>query len=125
MATVIPTNTTEIDDRAGNHYSIFEVRHVSGITTSVVVPDAAVSAAELPPDITAAVGLSKQTTDTSGENLTITNPTSGTSGLGFTFATGDGVKTVVINADATSGTYKIVVRMVGNAAGTSSTTDTL
>lgn len=119
MATVIPTKITEVDDRFGDHYSIFEVRHTTGTASDIIVPDSAVSASELPDDITVDAGLAKETSTSAG--VTIRNQTSGSSGVGFTFAAGDGVKQVTIASGAATGTYKIVVRHVGSAAGLGST----
>ena len=115
MVTIVPTNSTDIDDRAGNHYQIFIVNHTTGAASDIVVDDSAVSACELPPDITTSAGLAKETSTSAG--VTIRNLTSGSSGLGFTFAAGDGVKQVTIASGVATGTYVIVVRHVGSAAG--------
>jgi len=119
MATVVPLKQQDIDTRDGNHYQIFEVQHVTGTASDIVVDDSAVSACELPDDITASAGLAKETTTSAG--VTIRNLTSGASGLGFTFAANDGVKQVTIASGAATGTYKIIVRHIGNAAGVGGT----
>jgi len=113
MATVVPLSTTLIDSRDGNHFT--------AVTTDVFVSDSAVSVSELPDDITASAGIAKETSTSAG--ITLRNQTSGATGLGFTMAAGDGVKQVTIHADVASGTYIVVVRHVGNAAGTASTGD--
>lgn len=119
MATVIPTKEIKIDTRDGNHYQVFEVQHITGTASDIVVDDSAVSACELPPDITSSAGLAKETSTSAG--VTIRNLNSGASGLGFTFQAGDGVKQVTIASAAASGTYKIVVLHVGSAAGVGGT----
>ncbi len=119
MATVIPTRVTQVDDRAGNHYEIFEVQHVTGTTTDVIVADSAGSVSELPADITAGAGVAKEASTAAG--ITIRNQTSGASGVGYDFAAHDGVKQVTIHADVASAIYNVVVRHLGSAAGTGST----
>ena len=124
MPSVIPSNQQVFETRDGEWYLVATLEHRNGVTTYFNVPDSAASVSELPRDITVAAGLAKQTTDTSGSNITITNQTTGASGLGFTWAAGDGVRQVTINTDATSGTYKVVVRGIGSAGGTGSTKGT-
>lgn len=117
MATVLPLRTTQVDDRFGEHYSIFRVKHVTGTASDIPVDDSAVSACELPDDITAAAGLVKETSTSAG--VTIRNLADDTaSGLGFNWVAGDGTKQVTIASGAPSGTYTIVVRHLGSAAGT-------
>lgn len=116
MATVHPLRTTQVDDRFGEHYTIHRVKHITGTASDIPVDDSAVSACELPDDVTAAVGLQKETSTSSG--VTIRNLTSGTSGLGFDWVAGDGTKQVTIASSAATGTYVIVVRHLGSAAGT-------
>ena len=115
MATVVPTKQQHVDTRDGNHYEIFTVNHTTGTASDVVVADSAVSACELPDDITASAGLAKETTTSAG--VTIRNLTSGAGPGSLTFQAGDGVKQVTIASAAATGSYKIIVRHVGNAAG--------
>jgi hypothetical protein len=120
MATVIPTKVTQVDDRAGNHFEIFEVKHVTTVTTDVAVPDSAIGVAILG-DVANDTIVAQEATTLAG--ITIRNQTSGASGLGFgDWAAGDGMKQVTIHADVASGTYQVVVRLVGSAGGTASTT---
>lgn len=122
MATIMPLKEQNVDTRDGNHYIIYTVQHTTGAISDIVVPDAAVSACELPVDITASAGLAKETSTSAG--VTIRNLTTGASGLGFTFATGDGVKQVSIASAAASGTYIIVVRCIGSQSGLGGTKGT-
>jgi hypothetical protein len=127
MATIMPTNTLTVDDRAGNSFIIFDVHHTTGTDSNVIVPDSAVSVAHLP-DVNPATAIAQGTT---GSNTATVNPatgvmiihnsTSGASGLGFTFAASDGVKQVIIDTDVATQTLKLVVRCIGNAAGSGST----
>lgn len=120
MVTVVPTKTTQVDSRDGNHYTIHTVNHTTGAVSNIVVDDSAMSACEMPDDITSSAGLDKETSTSSG--VTIRNLTDDSdSGLGFNFNADDGVKQVTIASAAASGTYIIVVRHVGSAAGTTGT----
>ena len=47
---VIPRNVTVVDDRAGNHFWIFTVPHVSGDTTDILVENSVIGASELTAD---------------------------------------------------------------------------
>jgi hypothetical protein len=129
MSVVMPVRTTTCDDKAGNHFIIIEINHTNGEDSVVMIPDAAVSIGDLPAD--AGVGLLR----TAGDNNAAVNPASGrfalentqtgASGLGFTFAANDGVKQLVVDTDVATGTYFFVVRCVGSASGTASTSATL
>lgn len=120
------TNAQTFEDRAGNHYIILDVYHQNGDDTFVIVPDSAVSVAELPgthaaPTLTAIAGSATGTISPSANEMGVQNLTSGASGLGFDFVANDGVKQVHIDTSSTTGTYKLVVRCIGSAAGTGST----
>jgi len=128
-AVVTPTNSLVVDDRAGNSYIIFDVSHTSGNDTRVVVPDSAVSVAELPgthaiQTLNAVAGSATSEVAVTTNQMAVGNNTSlaaTTTGLGFAFQTDDGVKQVHIDTLSTTGTYKLVVRCIGNAAGSGST----
>lgn len=122
MATIMPTKVQDVDTRDGNHYRIFTVVHTTGTASDIAVPDTAASACELPVDITVSAGLAKETSTSAG--VTIRNLTTGASGFGFDWATGDGQKQVTIASGAASGTYIIVVRMIGSPAGLGGTKGT-
>ena len=99
--TVIPTKSSTFEDKYGNHYIIMEVNIVTGDEQIIVVPDAAVSVAELPAThavqtLNAIAGSATTTISPSTNEMGIQNLTSGASGLGFSFVAGDGVKQVVI-----------------------------
>jgi hypothetical protein len=115
MATVLPLRSTQCDDRYGEHFTIVRVQHITGAASDIPVDDSAVSACELPDDITASAGLAKETSTSAG--VTIRNQTSGASGLGFDWVAGDGTKQVTIASGAATGTYTIVIRHLGSAAG--------
>ena len=127
---VMPANLVTVDDRSGNSYMIFDV--VIGALsedvneTYVILPDSAISAAELPasnaaPVISLIAGSDTATVNPSTDEMAVINDTSTASGLGFTFVAGDGVKQLIIDQTVAAGTYKIVVRCTGSAAGTGST----
>lgn len=122
MASIIPSKVAWADTRDGNHYQVFTVTHTTGAVTDIIVDLSAVSACELPNDITVNAGLVKETTTSAG--VTIADPTSGSHQSG-TFAAEDGIKTVRIASAAASGTYIIVVRHVGSAAGVASSRETV
>jgi hypothetical protein len=101
----------KVDDRFGNHFTIFRVRHTTGGATDWTVDDSAISAAHLADN--------GQTAMTS--NLTLTDETSGTDPTGqgpnATYSAGDGKKRVRIASAQASGTYIVAVRHTGSAAG--------
>ena len=125
--TVLPTKKTEVGDGAGNHYIILEAHHTTGAQSLIPVPDGAYSVAELPS--TNAASLVNQ----AGSDTALINPASGkiciqnttadvSSGLGFNWATDDGVKQIIVDTDVATGTYVFVVRCAGgSAAGIGST----
>lgn len=116
MPTVIPSGQKSVDTLDGNFYEIYIVQHVTGATTDIAVPDACVSAAALQDDLTASTTPVQETSTSSG--ITVRNQTSGASGLSFgDWATDDGHKQITIHSGVASGTYRIVARFVGNAAG--------
>lgn len=126
MATVLPTSQHVFDTRDGYHYIVMTVKHTNGADSLIPVPDAALSAAELPgsnaaPTLSTVAGDNTAAVNPSANELAVQNATSGDSGLGFTFATNDGVKQVIIDTASTSGTYTLVVRCAGSAAGLAST----
>ncbi len=116
MPTLIPLAQKSVDTGDGNFYEIYTVVHVTGTTTDIAVPDACVSAAVLGDDITSTVVPVQETSTSAG--ITVRNQTSGASGLSFgDWAAADGHKQVTIHSGAASGTYRVVVRFIGNAAG--------
>lgn len=126
--TYVPTDAQIFDTRDGNAFMIFSVQHVNGVDTLINVPDAAVSVAELPstnaaPTLASVAGSDTAAANPSSNQVAVQNATSGASGLNFTYVAGDGVKQVIIDTGSTSGTYLLVVRMIGSAAGLGSTGD--
>lgn len=127
MATVIPTKLTRVDDKYGNHYMIFDVPHVTGADSIVIVPDSAVSAAELPatrnaaPTLALIAGSDTGAINPSANQMALENLTTGVSGVGFSFQAGDGVKQLIIDTGTATGTYTIAVRCIGSPAGLGST----
>lgn len=124
--TLVPTNSKTFDDKRGNSFIVMEVQHVTGVDSVIDVPDSAVSVAELPPTVAAptlvqGAGSNTAAVNPSSSGIAIENEVSGASGLGFTRQSGDGVKQVIIDTAAVSGTYMIVVRCIGSAAGLGST----
>ena len=97
MTTIIPQNVVQVDDRAGNHYWIFDVFHTTGTATDILVENSVISAAELSAD------------GTRGGDISVTADDSAT----------DAVREVTIASGETTGTKKIVVRL-GGVAGTGS-----
>ena len=97
MVDAIPTNVTVVDDRAGNHFWIFDVDHTTGTATDVLVENSVISAAELTED------------GTRGGDISITADDSAT----------DAVREVTIASGVATGTIKLVVRFAG-VAGTGS-----
>jgi len=124
--TLVPTKEFTFSDKWGNTYIVMEVNFVTGADTFIVVPDSAVSVAELPAThavqtLNAIAGSATSTISPTANQIGVQNLTTGTSGLGFSFAAGDGVKQVHIDTGSTTGTYTLVVRCIGSAAGTGST----
>jgi len=101
---VIPTRITNVDDRFGNHYQIFQVNHTTGNSSEILVDQSAVGAAELNSDLMTSAGLVQEATESAGISMSDDDTT-------------DGLKEVVIASGAASGTYNIVVRHIGSAAG--------
>jgi hypothetical protein len=113
--THLGTSQATVDTRDGNHFEIFKVVHVSGSGTNIPVPDGCVSAACLFDDqVTGIVPIQEKTT---AAGVAVRNLTSGANGAGQTWATNDGLKQITIHAGVVSGTYIIVARYVGSAAG--------
>ena len=120
--THLGTSQATVDTRDGNHFEIFKVTHVSGSGTDIPVPDSCVSAACLFDDqVTGIVPIQEKTT---AAGVAVQNKTSGASGTGITWATNDGLKQITIHEDVVSGTYFIVARYVGSAAGSGGGTST-
>lgn len=111
-----------VDTRDGNHFEVFKVNHVTGSGTNIPVPDGCVSAACLMDNITVAAVPVQETSTAAG--VTVRNLTSGANGAGQTWAANDGLKQVTIHGDVASGTYFIVARYVGSAAGSGGGTST-
>ena len=110
-----------VDTKDGNHFEVFVVTHDGVSITDIPVPDSCVSAAVLMDDITVAA-LPLQTTSATG--ITVVNRTSGANGAGQDWATNDGLKAVSITANQLAGTYYVVARYVGSAAGSGGGTST-
>jgi len=127
MATVLPTRTTEVGDGAGNHYIILEVQHTTGADSLIPVPDGAYSVAELPSTNAVSTLVNQAGDDTAAVDpaagkICVQNATTAASGLGFDWQANDGVKQIIIDTDAATGTYVLVVRCAGgSAAGIGST----
>jgi hypothetical protein len=121
MSTVIPTRNTEVDDGFGNHYLIMQVSHTNGEDTLVAVPDSAVTCAELPDSniagLTRIAGSNTAAINPASSQYALQNTTTGASGFGFNYQTNDGVKQVIIDTGTATGTYTIVVKLSGSAAG--------
>ena len=116
MSTIIPTAQKSVDTLDGNFYELYTVQHVTGATTDIAVPDACVSAACLFDDQVSNIVPIQEKTTSAG--VAVRNQTSGASGLSFgDWATNDGMKQITIHSGAASGTYRIVARFIGNAAG--------
>ena len=97
MVDALPTNVTVVDDRAGNHYWIFDVFHTTGTATDVLVENSLISAAELTADGTRGGDVSRKADDSAT----------------------DAVREIVIASGVGTGTIKIVARFAG-VAGTGS-----
>lgn len=104
MVTIIPSKTVSVDDRFGNHYKIITVHHTTGAVSTVDVDNSAMSACEIPDDITVDVGLAKELTTSAGITIADTDAT-------------DRKKELTVASAAATGTYIIVVRYIGSAAG--------
>lgn len=89
------SNVHQTDDRFGNAYTIVRVTHVTGVATTFDVDQSANSAAHLP-DI---------------------GQTAGTVTVGAASA---GLKTITLDSGDASGSYHIVVKHIGSAAGVGS-----
>ena len=96
MATKEPNNVTVFDDKAGNHFWIFTIEHITGTVSTVDVENSVISAQELTDD------------GTDGGAVTIAD-TSGT----------DSVKEITVASAIATGTVMIVARF-GGVAGTGS-----
>ncbi len=88
-------NVVQIDDRAGNHYWIFDVYHTTGTDTNIEVPHSIVSAAQIP---TGAA--------TAGDVTIIADDT----------AT-DAVREIQIDTTVGTGLIKLIAKFTGSAAG--------
>ena len=116
MPTLIPLAQKSVDTLDGNFYEIYTVQHVTGTTTDIAVPDACVSAAALQDDLTNSTTPVQETSTSAG--ITVRNQTSGASGFSWgNWAAGDGHKQITIHSGVATGTYRIVARFIGNAAG--------
>ena len=119
MPTLIPTGSQRFDLRDGNNIEIFTVNHVTGTTTDIAVNNSAISCAVLHDDITSSVVPIQEVSTALG--ITVRDQTSGATGLSFgDWAADDGLKQVTIHTDVVSGTYIVVVRSAGSAAGAGS-----
>ena len=119
MPTMLPSNPLTVDLRDGTHLKVFSVRHTTAVTTIIPVEDSAVSCAVLMNDITVAATPVQETSTSAG--ITIQNivdaSATGLMGGPQTWVANDGIKQVTIHADVATGTYLVVVRFSGNAAG--------
>ena len=121
--THLGTSVATVDTRDGNHFEIFKVTHVSGSGTNIPVPDGCVSAACLFDDqVSVIIPIQEKTT---AAGVAVRNLTSGASGVGIgAWAANDGLKQITIHSDVVSGTYFIVARYTGSAAGSGGGTST-
>lgn len=95
----------QTDDRAGNAYTIATVQHVTGTASTFDVDQSAVSVCH-------AAAADQSTLATEG------SPSAGVSISALGAATpGSGLRRVTIASGVASGTYVIVVRHQGSAAG--------
>ncbi len=99
------TSILQCDDRGGNAYTIATVQHVSGTATTFSVDQSAVSVCDA-----ADAGVTTLVTQTSG-------PTTGIRLQAITGAGNFGLKRATIGSSVASGTYTLVVRHAGSAAG--------
>ena len=124
IVAVIPSAVTTVDTRDGNHYEIYTVFHNSSEDTAINVSDGCVSCALMPDNQTSSVPAVQTTGESTG--IALLNQTSGTSGLSFgDWQTSDGVKQVIIDAAVVAGTYVVIARFSGSAAGAGSGAKTL
>ncbi len=97
MADVLPQNVTVVDDRAGNHFWIFTINHVTGADSDILVENSIISASHLTDDGTRGVDVKLNADDSAT----------------------DAVKEISFPSATASGTYMIVARF-GGTAGTGS-----
>ncbi len=128
--TVVPLNLQTFEDKAGNYYLIFDVNHdgTNNTDSYVSVPDSAIACAELAsavdaaPTNTAVAGSGVIDVDSSANQIAIVNVVAGDSvdsGQSWgNYKLGDGVRQLKIDRDTVAGTYRFVVRCIGNAGGT-------
>jgi hypothetical protein len=96
MATFKPQNVLQVDDRAGNHYWIFTVQHVTGSDSLVEVDNSCISAS--------IIGL----VATTAGACTVAD------------AAANAVKEVTVASAVASGLVTVIARFSGSAAGSSS-----
>lgn len=93
-------NVISCEDRAGNHFQLFQINHTNGSSTSIVkVDQSAVAVAHVP---------------TSGQTAVTAT---------LTTESGDaanGVKTATVPSGSATGAYTVCVRHTGSAAGVGS-----
>ena len=88
-------NFFNVDDRQGNSYTFCDVIHITGTATTFSVDQSAISVSNSP---------------TAGQTMLSTSElTLGTASLGL--------KTVTVTSGSASGTYTVVIRHSGSAAG--------
>ena len=95
-------NVFQVDDRRGNAYTLLDVVHVTGTASTFTVDQSAVSAAHSPSNGQTAINI--ESTPSSGVSLATSVALSAT-------------RVGTIASGVASGTYTIVVRHVGSAAG--------
>jgi hypothetical protein len=98
MATFKPQNVLQVDDRAGNHYWIFTVQHVTGADSLVEVDNSCISASI----------------------IGVVATTSGTCTVADADSTNDYVKEVTIDSGIATGLVTVIARFSGSAAGSGS-----
>ncbi len=98
MATFLPQNLVQVDDRKGNHYWIFDVNHVSGADSLVIVDNSCISASI----------------------IGVVATTAGTCTVADTDSTNDYVKEVTVASATATGVVTVIARFSGSAAGSSS-----
>lgn len=89
-------NFQQFDDRQGNAYTVADVIHLTGTASTFSVDQSAISVCHSPTAGQTALNLSTE--------LTMA-------------AAGSGVRVVTVASGAASGTYTVVVRHSGSAAG--------
>ena len=97
MVDALPQNVTVVDDRAGNHYWIFDVAHTTGTATDVLVENSLISASQLTSDGSNSGDVQRKSDDSAT----------------------DAVREIVIASGVETGLIKIVARFSG-VAGTGS-----